>query len=224
VPLQGVAGASPESSTRIMGIRDDILQLEDRSTNTDLPASERLTPQQQFTNFLISDASKIVDAQGRFIGHGIRFAIRPNGWGQTRCAERLWRILPSIQMDDPQTDHGLTLYQENAFGSQNCRGPSGDLKITRAENTTDLLTGDLATFTAPSSYSVINIDGRPTQSVDDLSMVPIEDSGAGFAGRGMYGNYVLLFPSQTWSIDQLEKVKDVLLRFDINDLTHAAPL
>jgi len=47
---------------------------------------------------------------------------------------------------------------------------------------------------------------------------------AGLAGRGLYSNYVLLFPSLTWTDEQLAKVKDVLFRFDIVELTNAPPL
>ena len=60
---------------------------------------------------------------------------------------------------------------------------------------------------------------------------PTDDPSA-FAGRGYFGDYILIFPDDPqpctptlcdgWSTDALGKVDDVLLRFDIveQDNTH----
>lgn len=44
------------------------------------------------------------------------------------------------------------------------------------------------------------------------------------ANRGLCASYVLLFPPLIWTDAEIAKVKDVLLRFDIVDVTHASPL
>src|SRR5262249_12633380 len=109
------------------------------------------------------------------------------------------------------------------FGSQTCTSAPGDVTVTRADLSTDLLVGDTASFTPPSSYYATNIDGEMGLDHETLRLRP-PSTISGFAGRGLYGNFVLLFPKAMCPDDEIVKIKDVLLRFDITEITHAAPL
>jgi len=188
-----------------------------------LPGEPALTPEQALKAYLASESSKIVGSDGRYIGRGIRFALRPAAWSETSCAERIWRITPSLQIDNPPTQHGIVLYQDNAFGSQDCRAGFGAVTVSRAESSVNLLVGDTASFARPSSFTAMNIDGPLGLDHETLRARPEGDI-AGFAGRGLYGNYVLLFPPQTWPDAEIAKVKDLLLRFDIVELSHPPAL
>jgi hypothetical protein len=125
-----------------------------------------------------------------------------------------------MQIDNPPTQHGLVLYQANAFASQDCRGSFGTTRRSRTQPSVNLLTGDVASFGPPASYTAMNVDGPVNLDHATLEARPEGDI-AGFAGRGLYGDYVLLFPKQMWSLDAIKKVKDVLIRFDIVEVTHA---
>jgi hypothetical protein len=223
-PMEGVPGFVVGQEPQVRSLRDEILRLPDLSTGTGrLPGEAPMTPERALKRYLRSNSSKIIDANGRFIGRGIRFSLRPDAWTEYKCAERIWRITPSLQMDNPPTQHQMVLYQENSFGSQDCRGEFGDVIVSRTEPTVNLLTGDRAAFARPSSSTAVTIVG-PLGLDHETLRNRAEGDIAGFAGRGLYSNYVLLFPPLTWTDEQIAKIKDVLLRFDIVHLTNAPAL
>ncbi|MEO7733516.1 MAG: hypothetical protein ABIY55_21310, partial [Kofleriaceae bacterium] len=223
-PMQGELGLVIGARPVVLSLRDEILQFLDLARTTHpLPGDPPVTPEQAFKRFLASESAKILDSNGRFIGRGIRFSLHPAAWTETSCAERIWRITPSLQIDNPPTQHGLVLYQENAFGSQDCRADFGTVTLSRADASANLLAGDTASFATPSSSTALNIDG-PLGLDHETLRARSEGDIAGLAGRGLYANYVLLFPSQTWSDAEVAKVKDLLIRFDIVEITHASPL
>ena len=218
-PLAG--GPVLDTHPHVFSVRDEILKLS--TTTTNVPGDPQLTPVEQLQRFLASDSSKILDVNGRLVGRGIRFALAPDAWSQTMCDERIWRIEPSVQIDNPPNQRTMVLYQDNTFGSQDCAGEVGSVLLTCANAAASLLVGDATTFTPTSSFTAVNIDGPASLDRDLLAGRP-ESSIAGFAGRGLYGNYVLLFPQPLWSDAAIASVKDVLLRFDVDAVTHAPPL
>ena len=223
-PMQGELGLVIGARPVVLSLRDEILRILDVSASPNrLPGEPALTPEQALKAYLASESSKIIGSDGRYLGRGIRFALRPSAWSETSCAERIWRITPSLQIDNPPTQHGMVLYQDNAFGSQDCRAEFGAVTVSRAESSVNLLVGDTASFSRPSSFTAMNIDGPLGLDHETLRARPEGDL-AGFAGRGLYGNYVLLFPPLTWPDAEIAKVKDLLLRFDIVELSHPPAL
>jgi hypothetical protein len=205
----------------VFSVRDEILKL--ATTTTNVTGDPQLTPVQQLQRYLASDSSKILDTTGKFVGRGIRFALAPDTWSQTTCDERIWRLEPSVQIDNPPSQHTVVLYQDNTFGSQDCHADVGTVVQTHADAAPNLLVGDTSTFTATSAFTAVNLDGPAGLDRTALLNRP-QSSIAGFAGRGLYGNYVLLFPQPLWSDADIANVKDVLLRFDLSAATHAPPL
>jgi hypothetical protein len=67
----------------------------------------------------------------------------------------------------------------------------------------------------------MEVDGLGNKTRDEMLALP-EGRHAGFAGRGLYGNYVLLFPSQQYGDAFFDNVKDVLFRFDIVEATNVS--
>jgi hypothetical protein len=219
VPRQGQGGLVIGARPLVLSLRDEILRIPDLTSGPRLPGQAPLSPEQAFKQFLASESSKIIDNTGRFIGRGIRFSLRPAAWTETSCAERIWRITPSLQIDNPPTQHLMVLRQDNAFASQDCDAAFGEVLVRRAESSVNLLVGDTAAFAASSAFTEMNIDGPLGLDHESLRARPEGDI-TGLAGRGLYGNYILLFPPLTWTDAQIAKVKDVLLRFDIVELTH----
>jgi hypothetical protein len=220
-PLAGQLGVSVEDKTIVLSLRDEILKLSQSTAN--VSGDLVLTPVQQFQRYLRANSSIILDAKGKPIGRGIRFAIAPDTWNTTMCDERIWRIQPSLQIDNPPNQHTLLLYQDNTFGSQDCHADPGTVLVSHADPKGNLLLDDafeLPTLALPQPYVASNVDGPTGLDHETLKNQP-QSAVATFAGRGLYSNYVLLFPEPLWSDDDIADVKDVLLRFDISAVTNA---
>jgi hypothetical protein len=210
----------------VLSLRDDILRIEDLAHNSHLEIGDPpLTPEQALQQFLVSDASKIYDANNVFRGHGIRFTVTPGDFTLTSCAERLWRILPSIQIDGGLTQTNVTITQANAFGSQACQQPFGTVLRTRVQPSQSLVVGDTPIdLGTPSAFTPMNVDAKIGMTREDLRNLPESDN-AGLAGRGLYGDYILLFPSNAagttgFTPAVLSRIKDVLIRFDFVEETN----
>ena len=138
-----VEGASPRTLATVVSLRDHLLRLGDDGEDDGprgLDASEKL-------GALLADPRfAVTDAQGRYQGQAIPFAIFPRGRdtsneGEARqggvevlasrdCAERLWAISAVVQGQDllvgsESTRVNLTLRKRNTFASQWCRAPEG---------------------------------------------------------------------------------------------------
>lgn len=220
----------------VLSLRDEILHIEDLANN--IPGQPRPSPTAVFQRYLTSDAARVYGQDGRLVGRSVRFTIEPAFWNQLLCAERLVRVTPLVSFDGPRPAHSdLLLIQDNAFASQACGAPPGDVDLTRVGAATNLVTDDTsANFQPPASSSsmIINLVPATVVSRQDLEGLPFGDS-SDFTGRGLYGKYTLMFPEAPpctgtpptvcpgWSENKLAQVKDVLLRFDIVEATQQVP-
>jgi hypothetical protein len=225
-------------------MRDDILDLPGLVASQSPPGQPGpLNASQAFTTLLTSESSKFYDSDGKYLGRAIRFSLAGGQpWDDGTCAERIWRITPSVQTGSffptgPNATR-LVLYQQNTFGSQVCTEftdpdlPHGTTQMVRYQPTSALLTGDdAATFSSATGFSSISIDWFPDKDKQPLQAGQPGDPpfgfAAGFAGRGMIANYILLFPACPstdnptcsgeggWTDSKLTHVTDVLLRFDV---------
>lgn len=221
----------------VFSLKTELLRIENLINNVHLaPGDPKRSDTEIFRALLTSDATKMYDSEGKYIGHGIRFSLRPGFWSAQKCAERLSRIIPLIPTDSPVglPDHSdVVLIQMNEFGSQQCRAPgAGTLLMTRSGAATNLIGIDVSAHLKPPSPSTsLSLQHAPTTILTRQQLefdIPMGPPSA-FAGRGMYGDYILLFPTSPdpctdvscpgWSEDALEDVKDVLFRFEIVDGT-----
>lgn len=225
-PMQGVLGYIHGEFAPVMSLRDEILGL---GTGFAPPGFPNLTPIESLRAFLKSDAAKIY-IDGVYRGRGIRFALRPPPWAEISCAERIWRITTGLVVDGfPVNNARMMLMMENSFGSQRCRfNEQEDLFIARIRPEHNLLVGDDGnyddgSFVQPSRYSEMGVTGLPNASRESMEALP-EGAHAGFAGRGLYANYILIFPPLQFDNESfLSRVKDVLFRFDIVEVTRNLP-
>lgn len=215
-PLEG--SATVGEFAPVLSVRDEILRL---GTAAAPPGYPPLTAKEALRAYLRSDASKIT-SNGVYIGRGLRFALRPPAWAQLTCAERIWRVSASLQVDtSPPTSPLLTLWQENSFASQRCGTIPAELRATRIRPHTNVLTGENALFGSSSQYTSLAIPALSNASRNDLEHLP-EGQHSGLAGRGLFGNYVLLFPKDQFDNETfLANVADVLLRFDLVQVSNA---
>ena len=215
-PLEG--SATVGEFAPVLSVRDEILRL---GTAEAPPGFPPLTPKEALRAYLRSDAAKIY-YNGQYLGRGLRFALRPPAWAQLSCAERIWRVTASLQVDTaPINNPQLTLWQENAFASQRCGTLPAELRAARIRPHTNVLTGEHATFGAASQFTSLQLPGLSNASRSDLEHLA-EGQHSGLAGRGLFGNYVLLFPSGQFDNEAfLSTVADVLLRFDLVQVSNA---
>jgi hypothetical protein len=208
----------PEESAIVVSLRDDVLSIQDRS---DVEAGERnWTPAERFASRLWDERYSVRTQDGEWLGQGIPFTLGPVDALETRCGERMWRVTATIQGDGIGTDAPNTsviLLKRNTFSSQFCEGkgegmqtgmirpsaelfkPGSEIDLSEADQTTGALLTPWFNVRRSEFYKESFQDG----SSEEL------------AGRGLYGDYVFLFPKQI--LDDgfaLERVEDVLLRID----------
>jgi hypothetical protein len=143
---------------------------------------------------------------------------------EDRCGERLWRVTATVQGDGlsaQQPGTPLLLLKRNTFYSQWCQAKGGDgarhqvssirpsLQLFRP-NPTRAADGDVEGFTGAALYPWFNVRRQEFYNASYVAGASEE-----LAGRGLYGDYVLLFPKQVLDAGfPLERVEDILLRFD----------
>jgi hypothetical protein len=211
----------PAESGIVLSLRDDILSVTDRSSDA---AGERAwTPAQRFEGRLGDDRYAYYDKNGNYLGQAVPFNLGVTGVLETRCGERLWRTTATIQGDgltESTPGAPILLLKKNTFASQFCMG-KGDgqstMQIGMVHPSAQLFNpgssidpSDSNDFTAAMMFPWFNI--TRTEFYKDTYR---DGASEELAGRGLYGDYVLLFPKQL--LDEgfgLDKVEDVLLRFD----------
>lgn len=220
-PMQGENGFVVGETSVVFSLRDEILRLGDLVNDNPPPGYPSVTPEEAFRILVRSESAAIHDANGLYLGQGIRFEMRPGAWSETSCAERIWRVTMSLQMAGTLPNARIVLAEENAFGSQQCNvSDRGTLHMARIRPHHNLMLGDSpANFVRPSQYTEMNVNAHINRSREDMEVL-IEGEHGGFAGRGLYGKYLLLFPAQTFPDAVLAGLNDVLVRFDIVEVTN----
>jgi hypothetical protein len=228
----------PEELSVVLSVRDDILRIQDHSAAP--PGERNYTPARRFQGRLSEPQYAQYDTNGDWMGQGIRFAVDPTaGSGQagvalaSRCAERLWRVTATIQGDavSPlQPGASVYLLKNNSFASQWCNGLSDGSSLQQASISpshnlfkpadANASVGDAKAYTTAAIYPWFNI--RRTEFYS-----PAFQNGASeeLAGRGLYGDYILLFPRELLAAGfNLDRVEDILLRFDYLSVDNLAPI
>jgi hypothetical protein len=178
------------------------------------------------------------DKDGNYLGQAIPFSLEESGALRHRCGERLWRVNATIQgdltdIDEPRAQ--VFVRKKNVFGSQWCTGLGDGSAYQRASTAggSNLFTADRTSvgregseYTTSLIFPWYNVR-RSDFYRDEYTQGSSEE----LAGRGLYGEYVLLFPYNGMlepPLDcedpegigcadpyrNLEKIEDVLIRFD----------
>jgi hypothetical protein len=166
-------------------------------------------------------ARPVYSKRGEFLGRGIRFSFLPadaEALPTRRCAERLWRA--NAAAEEFNFTWSVKLLKSNLFASRSCSGDGFQVATLRPEANLLAALGDPSSYEepilrTPADINMVNLadDGVPTQfhSRDDFT----NGSSTELAGQGMYGDYVLLFPSITLNDGALPgEVHSMFLRFD----------
>jgi hypothetical protein len=217
-----INGRRPEDAKVVRSLAQDILQLTALAPSR---AGERtLTALQRFQQRLWSPAYAMYDADGVYIGQGIPFSLEPQGELIDACAERVWAVTATIQGDtltEAEPSVPLTVLKRNHFTSQWCEGKDDGtgLQTSTVQPVSRLFhpedrggdEAEVSHFTSARVWPWFNVP-RSEFYRDTYG----EGASTEIAGQGLYGDYVLLFPANGLLREgfPLEKVEDVLLRFD----------
>lgn len=224
----------PDLDSAVLSLRDDILGVKD---NLNQGAGERnWTAAQRFRGRLWDPAYTLYDENGNWLGQGIPFTLTPEGILKNRCGERLDRVTATIQGDgldatDPTAP--LLLLKKNTFASQWCVGHGDDnpLQVSSIQPTRQLFRPGSADTTSDQGQAYVSALMTPFFNVrraDFFKSEYQEGSSEELAGRGFYGDYILLFPKELLEGSgslvhdvgvvkeqfPLDRVEDVLIRFD----------
>jgi hypothetical protein len=240
VATRAINRSRPEAAAVVLSLRDDILGTLDLSAHPKT-GERNATAVQSFRDSLWQDKYALYDKDGKWVGQGIPFTVTPQGALLDRCAERLWQVTATIQGDalsDKQPGASIKLLKRNTFNSQWCEGlgDGSPVQVGHLEPSRNLFkqdpgartAGETDAYSTAAIYPFFNV-----RRADFYKSQYSEGASQELAGRGLYGDYVLLFPSEllegtavpnppdgqlqgSFRIDQfpLGNVEDVLIRFD----------
>jgi hypothetical protein len=232
----------PAPGTEVLSLRTDILGLGDLYAPETGERADAASLRLQ--DMLTSPEYAYYDENGEYLGQAIPFTVAESGALRHRCGERLWRVTATIQgdltdVDEPRAQ--VYLLKRNVFKSQWCEGLDDGSPYQQGSTAggSNLFTADATTVGRQGSehtpaliYPWYNVR-RSDFYRDDYTQGSSEE----LAGRGLYGEYVLLFPhygmleppadcveenvcdggTSSGCSDpfrDLRRIEDVLIRFD----------
>ncbi|QDG52045.1 tandem-95 repeat protein [Persicimonas caeni] len=237
---RSIQGSRPTELSTVLSLRDDILQLGDKSQ---WPAEMRpMTPQQRFQVLLTSERYAAYDERGQYTGQRIPFSLAPLAalgmdakgvpiYSQNDCAERLWSVNASMVGDDlfrgsDTSFVRIDLLKRNTFYSQWCGdAPEGQpFQLATVRPTQNL-------FREPGVGEEYGTDQGVEQSAERFSRARIQaffgvDRAAledtqyangetsELAARGLYGDYALFIPASLIARDD----EDGLVLENVDDI------
>ncbi|NOK01953.1 MULTISPECIES: hypothetical protein [Myxococcus] len=229
-----VGGRFPGEVSVTLSLRDDVLKL---VSQEDSPLGERaFSPEERFARRMAAPESAVFDRDGRYMGQGIRFAMPvPNGLA-LRCAERVWSVRALVttgHLGNWVEANGVQvlLYKRNAFQSHWCdslgRGDGSDFQVRASRPSLDL-TGlggqhnraSTAAWSAAGLQAKLNMEQADWVSLGCTIQTGCSDE---LAGRGFYGEYLLLVP-YLGALENgfpVNKIADIHLRFDVVSISNA---
>lgn len=145
-----INGAMPGAARAVLSLRDNLLQIEDRSSVRNAGVHP-LTPVERFRMLLRDERYLVRDASGAITGVQLPFAITPVGQDRTGnpagiallagrgCAERIWSVNASVLGAPGRVVRGsastfteMDVLKRNTFFSQWCSAPAGGPSVQTA--------------------------------------------------------------------------------------------
>lgn len=222
----------PEESQLVLSLRDQIMGLGQNQSSE--PGERDWTPFESFRDRVVAGSNAVFNDYGTYLGQGITFDLLPTGALEHRCGERLWALTATLQgdlLDVEAPSTSLFVIRNNSFSSQWCDGHEQDgqeLQVASMQPTSGLFQREDQGGSESFGLSKITAMLQPWFNVPRSEFYKeqySEGSSEEFAGRGLYGEYTILFPEAGLLEDgfPLERVEDILIRFDyisVDNLTN----
>jgi hypothetical protein len=214
--LQGMEARKPQRTFRILSLCEEVLQLPQLFGETDCNGPQS---QQRFREMLYSPDNAVYEA-GSYLGQAIPFRLTPAGL-TTLCAERLAEVDAHVVGQFGGGLATLKLQKRETFYSETCRdhideiGPIQENTLHSASNL--LHDGVASAFSRDREWTRVQIDAAGDGADNDFETRggPGEHANAGLAGRGLFGDYMLIVPGPALAgMVSAANVRDIKLRFD----------
>ncbi|OJT20076.1 hypothetical protein BO221_33345 [Archangium sp. Cb G35] len=233
--VRKVNGKVPGEASVTLSMAADVLKLSNLSSTVD--GERSLSKGERFARRLLSAENAVFDKNGRYVGQGLRFSMpQPVGLAY-RCAERLWSVRANVVaggLENWTLSNGaqLLLYKRNTFQSHWCDGlgdgsayqsrvyrPSLDVTGEKVVH----LEGETSSYSTASLLSTINVPRDTWQTYECSTQYGCTSE---LAGRGFYGEYLLVFPYQGLIAAgfDLGTVEDVLMRMEVVSVDNSPPV
>jgi hypothetical protein len=220
---QGQAnGHDVEFQPLVVSLRQQILRIAPTGTYT-TPAERTAAEIAAFQDYLRSNAT-IIYEDGQRLGRGMRFSLQPFAATFNLCAERVWRVGASLQFQQvPPLGQSFILQQSNTFGSTVCGDDDRTTALVRTRPRENLLLPDgagglnvSALSGEPRRFTSMTVQAAYNRTRSELENDPPNAGLTAFAGRGLYGEFVLVFPDPSINPGfDVTKLQDILLRFQL---------
>ena len=183
---------------------------------------------------LLSYSRPVYSTRGEYLGLGVRFSMVPQADDEAptwRCAERIWRVnvgtagYPSGGGDN----FHLKLLKRNAFASRKCRDEGFESATLRPGSNLLVAAGEPQTYVPEATNTVADISVVRLDTGNALDDFRNRDdaynaSSTELSLQGLYGDYVLLFPSIALGSGlDLTGLFDFNLRFDFVSIDDTPP-
>ena len=157
-----------------------------------------------FGSALKAHLRPVYSSTAEYLGQGVRFSLVPKNDADVpvwRCAERIWRVNVGA-VGFPSGNSGamhLKLIKRNVFASRQCKRDGLRTATWRPEANLLVGGGDPAVYQTPASSSVADISVFRLDVAGALQDFREREeayngSSTELSLRGLYGDYVLLFP------------------------------
>ncbi|MBJ6760056.1 hypothetical protein JGU66_04720 [Myxococcaceae bacterium JPH2] len=223
---QTLDGRLVEKHYYVLRLRDQLLGMKDRLS---APEGERAwDARTRLKHRLLAPESAIYDQKGSYLGQGVRFVMphEPPGFPD-RCAERMWGVAVFLSADNLSGGWNslnpipLRLRKRNTFQSHWCSAEtsSDDFQTRAARPSLRLGSVGVNGVGEENQFTPADINAY----LDDTHLADFKEGGSiaqssfELKGRGLYGEYELIFPWKALLQNgfPLEKVNDVYLRFEV---------
>jgi hypothetical protein len=230
---RGINGRRPSEDIIVMSMRDQLQKLEDTPATLVDQGYRPLAARERFGKRLMSPEFALYDRDGRYLGQALRFVVPAEYELTHRCAERLWRVTATVQGDGLDIDAPtvpMVVLKASSFASQWCEGHGlGDDDGSQNAWSGPLVSLGHAESSDGNDFTPASISARLNVRRSDLYRDQYaEGASEELAGRGLHGEYVLLFPhaglfDRPGKPLRLERVEDVLVRFDYVSISDLQP-
>jgi hypothetical protein len=174
-----------------------------------------------FGKTLDSYVRPVYSKQGEYLGKGISFSYLPRTQIEEpdrRCAERIWRVNVGTA-GYPNANYNLKLYKRNVFASRRCDGPGFQVATRRQSTNLLVAAGEPQSLVPEQEFTVANLsvnrlDGPNALDDFERSDTAWNASSTELSLMGLYGDYVLVFPSS--ALDAVDNALDLKNLFDFN--------
>jgi hypothetical protein len=221
-----VNGQAIGNESAPLSMINDILKLADE-TATGGPSSAA-----QLQSLLTSPASALVDASGTYVGQAIRFTFDKSMAPSDRCAERLWTVTPAAFGDGLTTDGGpsisMRILKKNTFSSRWCgnNGTPGTSQVGVTRPIGFFFAGHEGSSgpegaVAEDLWATAMVTAWLNPAVSDFDKSSYTaGTSQELAGRGLFGDYMLLIPASEMKRINVAGLSDIFIRFDYEDASN----